>query len=138
MTTKTHRLVGAVIQSVQIATDQKALRFLTDRGEVIARTDGDCCSQSWVEHVSLPALGFPATVLSVVPLETSSEEEGYDVVVTYGLRIETDRGDLVIDYRNASNGYYGGWLSWPDDSFYGGVYGQNDSTCEWSEIGEDR
>ena len=55
--------------------------------------------------------------------------------VAYGVKITTDKGHIVIDYRNASNGYYGGNLSWPDDSyFYGGVHGQNESNEEWVDI----
>jgi hypothetical protein len=43
----------------------------------------------------------------------------------------------VIDYRNESNGYYGGELCWPDDHFYGGVHGQNVSTEQWVDVTED-
>ncbi len=44
-------------------------------------------------------------------------------------------GACVIDYRNESNGYYGGDLVWPGKAhhFYGGVYGQNVSTERWVE-----
>lgn len=129
-------MVGAVIQVVQIATDKKALRFVTDRGEVVARTDGDCCSNSWVEHVSLPALGFPARVLAVTEIDLPGSSDDGELKV-YGCKITTDHGDLVIDYRNSSNGYYGGDLVWGDD-FYGGVYGQNASSCEWVDLTEDR
>ena len=31
-------------------------------------------------------------------------------VAYYGLKITTDNGRAVIDYRNSSNGYYGGSL----------------------------
>ena len=50
------------------------------------------------------------------------------------MKITTDRGHIIVDYRNESNGYYGGSLSWPDDHFYGGVYGQNDSSIAWQEV----
>ena len=40
----------------------------------------------------------------------------------------------MIDYRNESNGYYGGNLCWDDESFYGGVYGQNVSTMNWQNV----
>ena len=39
--------------------------------------------------------------------------EDPDEVEFYGLSIKTDKGEIVIDYRNSSNGYYGGSLCWP-------------------------
>lgn len=53
----------------------------------------------------------------------------------YGFKIQTQKGDVVIEYRNSSNGYYGGNLAWNDDDyFYGGVFGQNNSKLEWEQI----
>ena len=43
---------------------------------------------------------------------------------------------MVIDYRNNSNGYYGGEIVWPGEDFYGGVYGQNESNMDWRDIEE--
>lgn len=137
----TNCLQNKIITGVEIASDKKALRFLIEGDDpVIAKTDGDCCSDSWVEHVELPALGFPAKVMSVSDLDLpgSTDDGDYNVIAVYGLKIATDKGDLVIDFRNLSNGYYGGNLSWPDDDdyFYGGVYGQNVSTEEWQPLTE--
>lgn len=134
-----HCLLGKTITALQIASDKKALRFLTDDGEIIARTDGDCCSSSWVEAVETPARGFPAKVLAVESLDLPDpprSEDGWgDVIVSYGCLIKTEAGDMVIEYRNASNGYYGGSLEWPDsDYFYGGVHGQNVSNEEWGPL----
>lgn len=132
-------LTGKTIVDVQIASDKKALRFVTSDGEVVARTDGDCCSDTWVEHVDLPARGFPAVVQAVedVDMPDLGSPNNYDVIAYYGCRIITDKGEMLIDYRNSSNGYYGGNLVWPGDRyFYGGVYGQNISTEEWQPAAE--
>jgi hypothetical protein len=57
-----------------------------------------------------------------------------DVLSYYGCKITTTNGIAVIDYRNDSNGYYGGNLVWPGErGFYGGVYGQNISKQVWQE-----
>lgn len=113
-------LKGKVIVAMKIADDKKAILFITDGGNIIAKCDGDCCSSTWVEHIDLPVLGF------------------YEVIEYYGCRILTDKGDIVIDYRNESNWFYGGNLSWPDDdSFYGGVHGQNISNENWIDINSD-
>lgn len=131
----THCLENKTITVIEMALDKKAMRFIIDGADpIIAKADGDCCSQSWIEHVEMPARGFPAIVLKVEDLElpgavNDSEED--ECLHVYGLKITTDKGEIIIDFRNSSNGYYGGNLSWPDGYFYGGVYGQNVSTEEW-------
>lgn len=137
----TKSLDNCIILDMKIADDQKAILFNTNKGDIIARADGDCCSSTWIEHVELPAMGFPATVLNVHTLDmpdlTPNDQDDTDVIQYYGCKISTDKGDIIIDYRNSSNGYYGGNLNWPDDHyFYGGVHGQNISTNKWINIKE--
>jgi hypothetical protein len=118
---KAHILVGKTINEIEVQGDREAL--LVDcgpSGTIRATTYGDCCSTTWIESVEEPALGFPALVLSVTDLampETGvhKHREYTDVVSYYGLKIVTDRGDIVVDFRNDSNGYYGGSLDWPTD-----------------------
>lgn len=133
----TNILVDEVIEYIKIADDEKAIKFVTNHGCVIVKVDGDCCSDSWIENVDLPALGFPAKVISVEYLDMPDlgDMEGCDVVAYYGCKIITDKGEMIIDYRNDSNGYYGGNLSWPDDGyFYGGVHGKNVSSENWIDV----
>lgn len=129
-------LIGRTIQNMMIATDKMALLFvLDDATELVVRVDADCCSHTWIESVELPALGFPCVVQTVTDLElnTDAEDQGGELAF-YGLKVVTDKGDIIIDYRNESNGYYGGTIAWPGDGFYGGVFGQNISTQEWVTI----
>lgn len=128
-------LVGKKLVSLQLADDKKAIRFVLEDGECVAHADGDCCSETWIEHVSLPT-SFPATVLEVADLNLPQPDDSGELKY-YGCCIKTDRGDLVIDYRNSSNGYYGGDLTWGDEYFYGGVYGQNISKMEWKDVTAD-
>lgn len=142
---KENILVGKTISAVKIAEDKKAILFETEEGPVVARADGDCCSSTWIEHVELPALGFPVVVLAVedidLPLPTLTEEQTAEKesgeLKFYGCKISTARGDIVIDYRNSSNGYYGGSLEWPGGYFNGGVYGQNVSAEKWVDLVSD-
>ena len=134
-----HILEGKTITQLEIAADKMALRFSVEGHEpIIAKTDGDCCSHSWIESVEIPALGFPAKVLKVEELDT---EVGGELDI-YGIKIVTDKGDLIIDFRNESNGYYSGNMWWPKEDpeeyngFYGGVYGQNVSKEEWKPLAE--
>src|SRR5262245_56661086 len=124
--TNANPLIGKVITGMQIAADQQALRFVLADGEMVVNVDADCCSYSWVEHVELPALKSRATVISVSDIEmpeaaASTFHSGQEVLAFYGCKIITDRGEIVIDYRNDSNGYYGGSLVWPGEYLYGGV-----------------
>jgi hypothetical protein len=132
---KDHILLGRTLLGVKIASDKQALLFETDTGEVIADCEGDCCSHTWVESVELPARGFPALVTAAgdIPLNEAEDDQSGELAF-YGFKIETDKGTIIVDYRNASNGYYGGNLSWPGDYHYGGVYGQNISKHEWQDI----
>lgn len=136
---KTHILVGKTITAVHLADDKKAIRFDVDGGEpIVAKTDGDCCSSTWIENVENPGAIIGSPVLSADDIAMPSRElkrDDYEVVAFYGFKIATAKGECVIDYRNESNGYYGGNLAWPDgDYFYGGVYGQNISKEEWRQI----
>lgn len=130
-------LIGKTITGVEIAEDRQALRFLLADGEMVVETDADCCSYTWIEHVELPALGFPAQVVSVEGMPEQPESTFHkdaDSLAFYGCKIVTDRGEIVIDYRNDSNDYYGRGLTWPGEHHYGGVFGQNNSEMKWQPV----
>ena len=131
-------LIGKRIVAVWLADDQKALRFDVGGGEpIIVRADGDCCSSTWIESLDTPDLLIGGVVASVDDLDMPDrgQPDEYEVIAYYGCKVTTDKGACVIDYRNESNGYYGGNLSWPNDGyFYGGVYGQNVSNEKWNLI----
>lgn len=142
-------LVGKVITNIDLANDRMAIRFsLNDGTEVIARCDADCCSQTWIEDVLNPDAAIGSEVVNAFSLElpeefqTPTKTENYEEEMQYyGFAIETAKGRFTLAYRNSSNGYYGGWLSWPEKAsqhskHYGGVYGQNNSAEEWKPIQE--
>jgi len=135
-------LVGKTIVAVLLADDRGAIRFVLDDGtDIIARCDGDCCSHTWIEDVLAPeaAIGkvHAADDMSLpeefrVPTKTGNYEEE---MAYYGFFIETDKGRCTLAYRNSSNGYYGGSLSWPDEYHYGGVFGQNNGNLtKWNTL----
>ncbi len=124
-------LINKTITAIELASDKKAIRFHLGEETIVAKTDGDCCSETWIEHVEMPAGGLPATVSAIDELDMPG---GTNELALYGLKITTDKGEIILDYRNESNGYYGGNLSWPDESFYGGVFGQNVSTEEYQPL----
>ena len=111
-----HILDGLTINS--ISWDADSITFHTEeKGDITATVYGDCCSESWIDSVEEPARGYPAVVQNVHATELPwyDDEELSDYVDRkyYGLRVSTDNGDIDIDYRNDSNGYYGGSLDFP-------------------------
>ncbi len=133
-------LKGKVINDIKIASDKQAILFECADGSHVVKVDADCCSSTWVEHVEVP--DFPCVVTGVADIEMpdmGQPDDEYEVVAYYGCKISTDKGDIVIDYRNESNGYYGGSLVWPDEKyFYGGAFGQNVSNEEWRLLQMDK
>lgn len=112
---KKNILVGKLIIKMKLSEDKNAILFVTEDGNnIVANTYGECCSSTWIEHINLPSYKFPFRVLEVINIELP--EQAYntidDYLQFYGCKIITDKGDIVIDYRNSSNGYYGGFLSW--------------------------
>ena len=119
------RLVGCVIDSIDLDKGKDTLTItLVDGSRRVYTTEGDCCSQSWVEHLTVPPDIKGATITGIEELEEygrdatpeetaksdAEREYGVDVLRIYQTAIVTDRGEVVIEYRNDSNGYYGGWL----------------------------
>tara|TARA_R110000851_G_C12658454_1_gene521109 strand:+ start:65 stop:484 length:420 start_codon:yes stop_codon:yes gene_type:complete len=130
-------LVGLILNSVMLSEDKTSILFKTEQGDIKVKCDADCCSHTWVENIEMPALGLPAKVLTAenIDMPNLGDMPDCDVVQYYGFKLVTDKGELVIDYRNDSNGCYGGNLSWPNDEyFYSGVYGQNVSNEVWQEV----
>ena len=146
MTQEKNPLIGKRVVKVWLAADRKAIKFDVEGGDpVVVRADGDCCSSTWIESFDAPGalLGTVSAVedldmpnLGNVAAQAQDKTSGYDpeCISYYGCKITTDRGSCVIDYRNESNGYYGGNLVWPDDEYYyGGVYEQNVSKEQWRD-----
>jgi hypothetical protein len=110
-------LVGKTIHSVALNEDNTEITFVTDAEPVTLVARGDCCSQCWIESLDDPE-ALLGTVTDVEEIEmpdlgnisTNNYPGDYSVdqVDYYGLKITTDKGRCVIDYRNDSNGYYGG------------------------------
>jgi hypothetical protein len=111
-------LVGKILTGVTLSGNQESIVFHTTEADYYVEVEAECCSYTWIEHIELPALGFPALVIAVEELDLPTGNESSfhpdtDFVQFYGCKITTDRGEIVIDYRNDSNGYYGGNLKWP-------------------------
>jgi hypothetical protein len=138
---KPNALIGKTLRDIQLAGDEQAIKFIMlDGTEIVAHCDGDCCSNTWVEDVTNPEFALGAEILSAEDIEmpegwtaspTKHEDHYEEVMQYYGFKIATAKGVCTIEYRNSSNGYYGGNLSWPGEGYYGGAFGQNDTKGDW-------
>lgn len=129
-------LIGKTIKEVYINEDGTVMKFVTDIGDMYYECEGDCCSETWFADIissnffnfnSVSLAEYDRLVTDVEELEipywlnelVSKDERGrqdYDTV--YGYKIKAvikndtwrrrDDCDLVIIFRNSSNGYYGG------------------------------
>lgn len=110
-------LVGKTIVSHELKDDGSQLKLNCSDGTAVKlETEGDCCSFSWIESIDAPE-ALLGTVVSVEDIDMpnlgnidGTRHQGVDEVAYYGLKITTEKGRCVIDYRNDSNGYYGGWI----------------------------
>lgn len=105
-------LVGKKISAA--SWDDDGVVFETDRGRVAWRVEGGCCSKSWVELADLDCLvGHAVSSVEQVPLPESwylahPGPKEQDSLRLYGVNIRCPGGTATIDFRNESNGYYGG------------------------------
>lgn len=112
------KLIGRRILGVTISTDQSSMTLALDNNEIATfYVHGDCCSNSWIEHHTIPELGGTVTDIDEPTLDPHDDPnygvESWETIRVYHTAIRTTKGDLIVEYRNSSNGYYGGWMSGP-------------------------
>lgn len=107
-------LIGRTIRGIAIKPGEGILAFGTDEGTLGYQAEGDCCSETWfAEILGVDAL-LDAKVSAVEELELPTVLDGksrQSEDLFYGIKLDTDKGTVKIVYRNSSNGYYGGSLS---------------------------
>jgi hypothetical protein len=103
-------LFGKKLIGVNLEPGNEQLCLLTEDGQNIwLRVEAERCSETWIEHITEPK--YPATILSVEEKDLGSApatKQEYDK--KYSTILATDQGNLEIEFRNSSNGYYGGSL----------------------------
>jgi hypothetical protein len=127
---KRDELIGQPITGVFLSDDKEYIKFVTPKGDCVLMAYGDCCSHTWIENVDL--FGDLSVVESLE--HTKLREDGevdYEVIRYYGLEIKMTRGTITVDYRNSSNGYYGGELT---DDVGSWDWEEPDPATTWKEI----
>ena len=107
-------LIGKHVLGVQMNAGKDVVRFITTTGVVDYECYGDCCSESWVNHVNDIGNLIDATVTqveefdfhSMLGIEPEPTRQDSDEVLFH--KVHTNKGTCLIEFRNSSNGYYGG------------------------------
>ena len=119
MTTNEQKAIGRVISKIECRPGGNSFCIHTDKGPINGFVDADCCSNSWVDSIELPCDDINgAIILSIEsPEERDCNRSGCknppeytDFIRAYQTLIRTSKGTIAIEYRNSSNGYYGGSL----------------------------
>ena len=106
------------LQTVATEDDGARLVFTFDDGRRLSYSaEGDCCSHSWIEHLTVPPDIAGTEVTGYAEQDMGEFEKDYDTIRVYQTSFATPKGEIIVEYRNASNGYYGGWLQGPIESW---------------------
>lgn len=125
-------LVGKKITKIEISNCKQYIRLHTTTKVHTFYAYGDCCSNSWIENVEL--FGELGKVLDILDIELEAlwdSPEERELTRYYGHSIRMEAGRIEIDFRNNSNGYYGGKLSSTTDRY---DYEAPDKHVKWKEI----
>lgn len=127
MTHELNDLVGRKITKIFLNEDY--LKFETDKGPLVYKVDGDCCSHSYFfDFYGVKKLLENGPVTSVKTIElkegdvswTPEEDKDHECLQCYGYQIFTESKEFgeqtaAFSFRNSSNGYYGGSLEITSD-----------------------
>jgi hypothetical protein len=131
------KLTGRTIRTVVLNAARDQIDFAFHDGSVLLGVEGDCCSSSWIEHMDIPDDIAGAKITSIDDDFSMDEDEyitmhgsviaqaklterameredsGYsrdNCITVYQTKFHTTKGTITLEYRNESNGYYGGYL----------------------------
>ncbi len=113
------QLVGKTVTSVELNASKDYLRLRTAEGAALEFfAEGDCCSHSWIENMENVASLLGGTVTDAEDVDvgdTIVEDEHSVYIKRYGVKLYvTGRPPFLLEFRNSSNGYYGGSLEITD------------------------
>ncbi len=114
-------MIGKPLAECRLDDDKQRVVFVFKDGSRRAfGVAGDCCSVSWIEHLETPPDLDGAVIESVRDSDELPPWDGHDCtppracdhdcLTVYHTVFGTNRGEIVLEYRNDSNGYYGGFL----------------------------
>ncbi len=117
-------MLNKPLAKVELSGDKEHITFhFQDGTDRSFGVEGDCCSSSWIEHLTQPNDIAGAVITSVEDgggtawdghkCDEPTNENGkcgHDSLEVYNTAFMTNKGNIILEYRNDSNGYYGGYL----------------------------
>ena len=112
------------VNMVMISADKMVLYLRAGSQWFEMVTDGDCCSQTWIESVENLGALIGRQIVAVEDIDmpevadvvyaAREKKDGYrpDSLQDYAMKLTTPIGITTLIYRNESNGYYGGSADW--------------------------
>ncbi len=113
------KLIGKVLEAISLSDDKQKLSVTVDGETLKYGVEGDCCSSSWIEHLEVPdgVIGSVITEIEEINMGEVGGSKDHcerckesDCLQLYQTLIKTQKGTVTLEYRNDSNGYYGGYL----------------------------
>ena len=106
------QLIGKTISGFNLDPDKCWIEFNTSDGEKLHyEAHAECCSYSWIESIEDLDNLIGETIISVDEKDIDGrQEEEHEWLQVYNYDLNTCKGSCTIDFRNSSNGYYGGSL----------------------------
>lgn len=106
-------LVGKKIIKLLFNEEKDSFAFLLDNLRLEQFIcEGECCSNSWIEHVSGLKSLLGHTINKIVFIDLPCDKEyGEERTLIYRWDIHTNEGICTMEMRNHSNGYYCGELT---------------------------
>ena len=105
------KLKGRTIENIFIDKAKENLWVKCVEEDFILSTEGDCCSKTWIEHISVPwrEAGPIVEVKEIELGEGAATRQDCDQLYVLRIILQTG-GSLDVEFRNSSNGYYGGQM----------------------------
>ena len=106
------RIIGRKLVSIE-STKEEIVLNLDGGATCTIKAEGDCCSESWFEHVDdNDATGGDVTEIdNAIEDATELKAKDHECLLSSFLTIKTTTGRLHVELRNSSNGYYSGYLT---------------------------
>lgn len=108
-------LIDRKVEAIFINSDKTVIKLQTDNGFIDLRAVGDCCSDCWFENtdniddlIGSTIKAFEEVELDEVMAPTTQESD-----TLYSFRILHQKRYnhiTTLEFRNSSNGYYGGYI----------------------------
>lgn len=114
-------LIGKTVIKLLLNPEKNSFAFILDNGRLEQfNCEGECCSTSWIEHVSginnLLGKEIKKIVYIALDLSRNENECGKKETLICRWDIYTDFGICTMEMRNFSNNYYSGEIRHAESS----------------------